>query len=300
MALAVLALAAAQASAETAPKWHQNGHELTSQHVPVNIWGEFKMTSEALGEATGQEGELHCTNVIGASLWNEGGHAYGALEGWGTNACKAPQLESLLEKFYEGQIKKEVIKTPITVFATGELPVEKVEREGEVCEEGKPLFSECPNADERERDSKVIWHIRRAVSSLPWKLELVKAVREEANVTVAKIGIPSSGTTCYPKEKVIEHGVEYERSASYTKVPSGCIRITVISPQIPDELVFYGTLEPTFVSGAGNGLNPSKFEFGQEGVSGQLKAEREEAPDTSVQGELKIAGALNEQLIFAK
>jgi hypothetical protein len=131
-------------------------------------------------------------------------------------------------------------------------------------------------------------------------MELVKETREEAKVNVARIGVPPAGKTCYPKEKVIENGVELERPANWEQVPVGCIRIDVISPQIPAEQVFYGTWEPTFVSGAGNGLNPSKFEFGEEGISGHLLAEDEIAPQTSVAGEFKIAGSADEQLIFAK
>ncbi len=56
-------------------------------------------------------------------------------------------------------------------------------------------------------------------------------------------------------------------------------RLTVIAPEVPTEIVFYGTLEPRFVSGTGNGLDPSHFEFNKE--AGTLIASKEEAPVTT-------------------
>jgi hypothetical protein len=285
------------AGAETTPQFYSNAHLLKSEHLATTIWGEFKLKSEALGE--GPEAEIHCKNVLGSSLWNEGGRGYGLIEGWGTNACKAPALEKLLETVYKKTIESGRIKSPITVFATAELPLEKELREGEVCaEEKETKLSECPKEEERE-NKLIVWHVRRAVTSLPWKLELVKALREEETVNVARIGVPPAGKTCYPKETYEEEGEVLERPAKWQAVPAGCVRINVVAPQIPNEVVFYGQLEPRFHSGAGNGLNASALEFGFEEPT-KLQAEKGEAPESSVSGSLKIAGAESEQLIRAK
>ena len=298
MALVTWVASGAQvAGAETAPQFYSNAHLLNTGHLATTIWGEFKLRSEALGE--GSEAEIHCKNLLGSSIWNEGSRGYGQVEGWGTNACKAPALEKLLEKVYEQPIKAGRIKAPITVYATAELPLEKEEREGEVCvSEKETKLSECPNEEERE-DKVLIWHIRRAVTSLPWKLELAKSVREEETVNIARIGVPPAGKTCYPTETYEENGEVLERPAKWEKVPAGCVRINVVAPQIPNEVVFYGTLEPRFHSGAGNGLNASAFEFGVEEPT-ELQAEVGSAPASAVSGELKIAGSESEQLIRAK
>jgi len=232
-------------------------------------------------------------------VYNEGGHGLGSIQGWGTNACKAPQLEETLSKIYQKFCEEKRIKCPITVFATAELPIEQEMREAEFCsEESKTKLKECPAESERET-KMVIWHVRRETTSFPWKLELTRAERKEEPVDVLRIGIPPAGKTCYPKEVVkLENGEEVEEAAKWQNVPAGCIKITVVAPQIPEELVFYGSLEPTLLNGAGNGLNASRIVFN--GEAGQLRPEHNEAPDTTSSGTLKISGAESEQLIFAK
>ena len=71
-----------------------------------------------------------------------------------------------------------------------------------------------------------------------------------------------------------------------------------MAPQIPSETVFYGTLEPKFTSGAGNGLDPSFLEFNE--AAGFLVASEGKAPETKAAGEFKVAGSEAEQLIYAK
>ena len=154
----------------------------------------------------GSEGEIHCKNVFGASVWNENGQGVGALEGWGTNACVAPQLEKLLTEIYGGECG--IIKCPITVFATAELPEVKEERQAIVCEERSKLYlSECPNEAEREetavsRELAAVPHIHRGNTSLPWKIELLKLKRAGENATIARIGVPPTGQSCEPKEEI--------------------------------------------------------------------------------------------------
>lgn len=300
MALLTLALTAVQAEAsEEPPKWHSNGHEVGTQHLPVTIWGEMQLNSEALGEGT--EGEIHCQNVMGASVWNEAPKGLGEVEGWGTNACKAPELEKALNEIYHTPIEEGKIRGPLTVFATAEMPQVVELREAVVCSESnKSKLSECPNSSEREPQT-LIWHARRSVSSFPWKIETQKGTRNGEKATILKLGVPPTGQTCYPKEKVPnpeEPGSEIEVPAKWEKVPSGCIAINVVAPEIPAEIVFYGTLEPRLVNGAGTGLDPSKLEFGT--VAGDLTTRENLAPQTTDEGELKLGGWESNQLIFAK
>ena len=258
--------------------------------------GEFKLTSEALG--TGPEAEIHCKNVIGGTIWNEGSRGKGLLEGWGTNACKAPAFEKLLETVFEKQIAAGLIRAPITVFATGELPLEEEKREAEVCdEEAKTKLSECPAESEKER-TEIYWHIRRAVTSLPVEDGTQLGSQRRSKSDGSQNRLWTDGPSCYPTEKVEENGETFERPAKWQAVPKGCVRITVVAPQIPVEEVFYGALEPTFYSGAGNGLNASHMEFGTEPT--RLVSTHNDAPETTVGGELKLGGSASQQLIFAK
>jgi len=286
----------------TVPKFYSNSHELNTGHIAVSMWGVLKLQSEALG-VPGSEGEIHCTNVFGASVWNENGQGVGLLEGWGTNACVAPQLEKLLTEIYGGECGQ--IKCPITVFATAELPEVLEQRQAIVCEErSKVLLSECPKESEREETAvsgqqAAVPHIHRGNTSLPWKIELVKQKRSGENANIARIGVPPAGQSCEPKEEITnEEGNKEVVPASWEKVPAGCVKIDVVAPEIPSETVFYGTLEPKFTSGVGNGLDPSIIEFNA--ASGYLVATEGRAPETKAEGEFKVAGAEAEQLIYAK
>ncbi len=259
VATSVVAVALLPAIAQAAPPvWWLNASKPVANHVPTILWGELKLSSVAVGE-------IHCINGIAGTVWNEGtpSKGLGKEEGWGTNACKAPELEQAL---------KEIFGKTVTIFATAELPLEKEERQGETCEEeSKTLLSQCPNSSERI-DESLIWKVFRRVSSFPWNIELTREEREEQEVIVPKIGIPTetSKTTCYPEES--------GHSATWENVPAGCVKIDVIAPQIPDEIVFYGTWKPQMLQGSSNGLNPSRLKFNKE--AGLLVSSEGEAPET--------------------
>jgi hypothetical protein len=280
---ATFALTAA-AQAEVAPQWYSNATKLTTTPAQVTLWGEVKLESVA-------DGEIVCHDVMSGSVWNEGGRGMGSLEGWGTNACKAPRLEEELNILYAKAISEGVIKGPLTVFATSELPLELEPREAETCvEKAKTELTQCPNKTERSVSSLPL-RIRRKPSSFPWKMRLIRETREEEpEQPVAEVGIPPTGQTCFP--------LEGGKSAKWQAVPAGCIRIDIISPQIPDELIFYGALKPRLVNGAGNGLDATKLEFNAEG--GKVVSNRNEGPETYGQGGLKITGSEARELIVGK
>jgi hypothetical protein len=287
---------AAQAVTLTLPEFYENAHKLSTTPVQVSLWGEIALHSAA-------EGEIVCHDVMSASVWNEKEQGKGLIEGWGTNACKAPELEKALEELYKTAIEQGKIKAPLTVFATSELPLEVEHREFETCsEEAKTELSLCPYKNERKieplpevygANEPPAIRIRRRPASFPWKMELIRAEREEEpGVPVLRIGLP--GEQCYPKE--IVEGKEVP--ANWTKVPAGCERIDIVSPQIPDELMFYGAQAPRYVSGAGNGLNASHMEFNRE--AGFIDSNRNEGPETYSVGQLHIGGSEARELIWTK
>src|SRR5215469_18006212 len=83
MFLATLAPVAAQAAE---PQWYGNNKVLPATHTTSIAWREIQFESGAVGK-------IHCMNVMNMTVWNEGGHGLGQFEGWGTNACLAPELE---------------------------------------------------------------------------------------------------------------------------------------------------------------------------------------------------------------
>lgn len=289
------ALAPAAAHAASAA-WYQNGNSVGETHRPAIAWQEIKLESGAVGE-------IHCMNVMNLSVWDEGAVGAGAFEGWGTNACKAPALEETLEKTYESAIKEGLIKSPLTVFATSEMELRPEDREGEICSaKNKTKMSECEALEERKVSKELTLNnpngLHRRGDSFPWKVNLTTGIREEEEVALAQIGAAPEGHTCYPKERVIVEGKEVERSAKWQNVPAGCLKIDVVCPQIPAEVVFYGSLEALVLNGSKNGLFPTKLKFNKE--SGVLVSSVDQAPDTTVSGELKIDGMRNEELLQAR
>jgi hypothetical protein len=264
-----------------APLFYSNAKPLTTTPVPVSLWGALKLNSKFAGEITCER------DVLSGSVWNhlEGGE--GRLEGMGATPCKAPVLERNECPLF--------LECPnLTVFMTAELPLEVEEREAEMCsDETKRELSQCPAKTERVIEPPLPLRIRRRTASLPWSLELISSEwEEESGVPVARIGLP--GETCYPKEIVEGKQV----AAKWTKVPAGCIRLDVVIPEIPHELVFYGELVPRLFSGAGNGLDASSLAFNKE--AGYIVSENEAVPETYSEGRLHITGSEARELITAR
>lgn len=294
--VALGATAALARAAETPPRSYVNLREMTTR-VPILTSGKLTLTSSVLGE-------VHCSNTFYSYGWNEHEHgqasnpvrAYGEVVGLTTSSCQAPQVEaSALEK-----------KEKATVTVSAELPLERVQRQAVVCKEEKKVkLSECANDEERETKT-VTWKVRRRIASFPWKLEMVRGEREEEPVILEKMGLHAFGeagtatgqsTKCYPKEKAVVEGKEVERSATFTKVPAGCVAVNVIVPQIPLEVVYYGTLEVLESNGFGNGLNASRLQFAQ---AGKLFSSQDAAGEGEATGTIHAIGAESVELITAK
>jgi hypothetical protein len=287
------------AQAEVPPAAYSNGIRLSTTHVPIIATGRFEVHG-----AGGGFGKFDCTNTFWGEGWNahenneatKPERAYGDVLGWASR-CSAPEYLNSLET-NERFIRENHVPLPLTIFASPEMPAEETFRQGEICKEEKKPLSQCPLAGERETKLLVSAYHRRA-SSFPWKVELIRGVREAENGILAKIGLAEFGeagtaesqtTKCYPKEGT--------NPASFEKVPPGCIAFDIIVPQVPYEYVFYGTQESWSVNGAGNGLDASRLEW--PAPAGTFFSSKGALGELSVTALVRLSGSPSLQLMTAR
>jgi hypothetical protein len=301
VACATLAILPAIAQAKELPPLIYSNNKLVpvKPPVPVIANGQFTLLSPVLGK-------INCVNTFNANMWNEpelgqaGGlpHGYGEITGWATSSCVAPQEETDLEEIY---------KRRITTVVSDEMPLETDLVDAEVCaEEGKTL-SQCTSPSER-KIARLVSAVRRRVASVPWKFEMIRGEREEVQGELAKLGLHKFGesgtaeqqsTACFAKERFVnpETATEGERPVRFTKIPSGCIAVNVIFPQIPLEFVFFGSQEIWSVNGFANGLHPTHWKFLK---AGSLFSSEGSEGEGEFVGELHDNGAEAVQLITAR
>jgi hypothetical protein len=284
---------ASPAHATTGLVWFENGAKIpTNKHALITAYGRLDFQSE-------EQGAVECNNVINTSLFNESekgsNYARGAFEGWGSNACRAEDLEIVFKE----------LGLPTTVYATAEEPLVKTLVEGEACSpsaqaEGKTHLYECKT--EREAQTFISPEsLHRANTSFPWKTELRERTEHDLeNVIADTIGIGAGGKSCYPEESVLIEGEYTELAAPESAVPAGCIKIDVIAPSIPDEIEFYGSVAPAVRNGAGNSVDPSRLEFNTAGGLLVCAECHIRDPETPVYGTLKLIGAESQGLMLAK
>ena len=292
--VASLALGAAPSLAraeEAPPKNYDNFRELTSTKVPVIGYGSIRFEN-SIEEA--YEGDVSCAVTLFVYAWNEheGGVAthrvrgYGEIVGLQADRCERGGIEPELGPDWSHPI------------VTAEMPLEEQHRQAVVCaEERKAKLSECPSGAERET-KQVIASVGRRGTSLPWKSELTEGEEEEEAALLDKVGLHEYGergtaleksTACYAKEG--------SAPASFTKVPAGCVVITVVHPRVPLEQVFYGTLEIWNLNGFGNGLNASRWRFL---APGSLLSSEGLQGEDRLTGEVNVFGAQGVELMTAK
>lgn len=292
----VSALAASAAAAYTPPAFFSNGQALGSTPRSFSAWGRITLQNTVLGK-------VNCVVLMDGSVWNAaGGRGAGEVGGFSTSDCEAPSAEPLFE-LERGCLREYECDEPLTVFLTAEMPLEKVARQAEICIVKTKTIEQCdaknPEGEYTERETKLLTsEFHRGVASLPWKLELTEGEREEEEDVMQKIGLHEYGesgtaiahsTKCYPKEG--------EKPASFQALPSGCIGIDMVIPQIPDEFVYYGTQEIFGENGVKNGLFPSRLDFIEAGTlfsSGGLNGE------VWIAGEVKLDGSKALELITAR
>jgi hypothetical protein len=303
---------AVAAQAEPAPKAYENGKALTTTHIPIIGVGKIQLESEVIGEVS-------CFNTFYGEGWNQlvgsETRGVGEVDGWGTSGCVAPTYVPSLEIGDTKQIEKHEVRCEggypgteigknkcFTVFATAEEPLETEKEEAEVCKTAGKKLSECPAAGEKQT-VKLTSAVRRRVASTPWKAELIRSVREGNKVIANRTGIHAFGEaganedageekgTCYPKEGGV--------SANWKAVPSGCVVVNIVFPQIPDEIVFYGSQEAEGVNGSKNGLFPSVQKL--EELSGKFYSSEDTAGEVNeTVGEIKTLGVNGVELLTSK
>jgi hypothetical protein len=301
VACAALAISPAIVQAKELPPLIYSNNKLvpTTPPVPVIANGQFTLLSTVLGK-------IHCVNTFSANMWNEPEHGeagalphgYGEITGWATSSCVAPQEEASLESIY---------KKRITTVVSAEMPLERDFTEAEVCAEESKTLAQCSNSSER-KIVRLIAAVRRRLASTPWKFEMIRGERNGVPGELAKLGLHEFGesgtaeqqsTACFAKEKVInpETATEEERPVKFTKIPPGCIAMNVIFPQIPLEIVFFGSQEIWSVNGFTNGLHPTHWSFLK---AGSLFSSEGLDGEAEFIGELHHDGAEAVQLITAK
>jgi hypothetical protein len=296
---ATVTIVPAIAQAAEPPVIYSNAKMVPTSPMPVVGDGKIILGGPILGE-------VRCMNTFNANVFNQHERleaanpvrGYGEITGWATSSCVSPTLGPPLERELERKV---------TVFISPEMPLEEQSVEAEVCTTpGKPP-SECKNSSERTTE-RLISAVRRRVGSVPWKFEMTRGTRQEEEGVLAKVGLHEFGepgnaeqqsTACYPKEKFVnpETAKEEERPVKFTQIPSGCLAVDVIVPQIPLELVFYGTQEIWNVNGFVNGLHPTRWEFLR---PGKLFSSEGLEGESEFTGSLRVSGAEVMQLVTAK
>ena len=274
------------------PLWHGNNHLLTEGHLPGSSLPFVAEGEMYLNSTAGIE--FGCDVEEEGRVFNEAGRGRGEVTSFSAFDCSAPAFTgSCSGPITVGQPNLCVWTTLLTT----EMPLEEKMREAVACKKADTALSKCPLASEREARN-AISSLDRGRSSLPWKLELASGEREEQPSYLQRTGLHEYGeagsaveanTACYPKDGT--------RAASYLAVPTGCIALNVVLPEVPLEMVLYGSREVDLINGAGNGLDASKLEFLE---SGTLFSSQNAEGTGSLGGVLKMFGASSLQLIFAR
>jgi hypothetical protein len=294
----VLARGASPAFAIGPPHFYANNNLLGATATPTFAWGQLTLPTSV--------GSVTCTLILPGQVRNEGRHGVGEINGLTGGLCSDPELCKLVNAECPSL---EPEREP-TVYVTAEMPLRPNEiQEAEFCKEPGKAVTSCPLESERET-ATMARHLRRRGTSFPWHAELIDLIVEEEETHSLQLGRP--GTTCYPKEKVIVEGKEQEVPVTWEKVPAGCVKLNVVVPQFPIELVYYGRLQPVLLNGAKNGLSPSRLDFGFAGedelelgggrtVGAITTGENVVAKGiATVSGMLKILGLASEELIVAR
>ena len=242
-------LPVASASAEAAPQFYKNNKIFRNDGHTVATFalGPLKLASEALGTVECQTNSFG--QAINSSVNGEQRGTY-EVQGWNAFNCTSTYIKTL-EEVLKKQLERKEIQCATTGATIGE---------GECL----TIFATAETTISGE-DGK----IRRGHSSLPWKSELVRAEREGEAAVELKTGVHAYGEAVGADSGQSQTGPCYPTTsgapANWHSVPSGCMVINLVLPQVPDEIVLYGTLEPGYANGAKSGLDPSRLEFAESG-----------------------------------
>jgi hypothetical protein len=262
LATATVLLAPASAGAQIAeffPEFFDNYVVMSASPVGVIGWGPLALTTPALPGT-----RVECVGLGFGGAWNVGTNsrmARAEVLGWGASGDA----------------------TTRGTQATSSCKYEKGTQAAEawVTAEAAPMEG------------------RREPLSIPWQIELRCGEREEETAGIAKIGVPE-GTTQKPRPcnlpqteaeeaKEVE-SEEAERKGCYASpVPSGCVKVDVVTPSLGLEEAFDGSLRARTLNGSGNGLHPSVVRL-EGAISGRLRLSTEFADAATVVGQVNVDG----------
>lgn len=308
VALGACLIPAGSAGAETPPLLYKNFTQLGAS-PPEQVFGWGQVTFDVSGI-----GNIHCSALMQGSVSNSGGVGVGEVTDFTSAHCEEPPPRLCEEEgarlpcegFRHDFITMEM--PPAAVGRGAELcgGIEKPpcleppasSREAEFCREAGRAPAQCPEEAERETGTLYTRIARR--ESPPWQLQLVRGEREEEEAVLARLGGP--GSSCYPTEKVVVEGKEVERRANWEAVPAGCVKLNLVFPQAPLEIVCYGKLEVWLLNGVRTGLFPSRLEFVEAGklIAGSASVSGPPQEEAVLTGSMTLVGSRQLELITAK
>jgi hypothetical protein len=295
----------------TCPREATGGCEPSEQRSVASVaeptlgWGQVTLHAAGLGAAG-----VQCATTSTGKLWNEHEHgnvadpirAYGLIEAWGTSSCTASELLSSKERQGGGE--------PLSVFVTAEPPLQQQYVQAEVCRgmshgRGSRL-TECTEPSERET-TELAASVQRRTSTLPWRTEVLRGTGHGGeDVVLQRTGMAAYGE-CGPGDPEATAGNPvkcraregdskcFPASQRATELPSGCVGLDVVIPQIPIELPVYGSVEALWQNGEGSGADPSDTAFEPQWygtLTDELGSER-----GYISGEEKVLGEEGQSLI---
>jgi hypothetical protein len=331
-ALAILALAppAALASAEH-PKLVVGGEEAKSPSAPKVVidWGQIQLRNRALGS-------VECVNLTLAKNFDNtepgGGEgteiirAYGEVLGWSaasyTNASGLEPSTSC--RFSLGLVAWLTAEPPphVTTEVADSIegaPTERLVVQGNfgstATHREPPSLPWLEESEGTENEAHVkTFFVKTGIAA-------AASERAEVEAEEAGAGVPTERRTgCYRfppfTEIVREPGFAATRETEplHRPAPQGCVKVTLVVPQVGFEMPFEGTLEPEVVNGTKSGLAPSSGSFkggliGPESeVPSERSLERNERALSSLAGPafiksitpIKEIGYLHEELLTLK
>ncbi len=185
---------------------------------------------------------------------------------------------------YNGESPPRALGQILSWTAAGHSPGEGGNPNNELSAECRGLEGAAWATDEAPIKPDPATEATRGALSTPWNIEGDCGKRGGENGTIVKIGVPTARTEaektadeakkCVTEaaEKTEEEDEISNKEGCYRSSPSpaGCIAIAIVDPSISLELAYAGTLRAKAVSGVGNGLDETRWEFQGE-KSGELQ-----------------------------
>jgi hypothetical protein len=294
---AVIAQGVAQAHhVEGRPEYLENGKLATTERRPVVIYGPIELRSPE--ESEGGIGEvLECETIGLGTVYNAtepgGGpleiRAYGSiLAWWASGTTPTPEhreASSNCRLVHHGTS----LGTEKATWVTAEPPLKEPKTEAVVCvHNGKPLsISECGEPGAERETEILIKEVKREALSLPWEVE---AISSEGHAD-SRIGVPDA------EERAKGRRSCEEFLSPEIRMPSGCMKLQIVVPELAIDDPFEGNLTPQDINGVKNALAPSVLYFEGEGREPCLHFALNTEKCLYVHGGVRFIGFVGQELI---